>query len=75
MTAANFTAFFVDDNNQGFQLGHNAGFVYNIINVTQAPLFLILIHNYDFGVQFRDVSQIDENYFINRDHELEQLQT
>ncbi len=54
MTAANSTASFTDGNNQGFQLGHNAGSVYNIINVTQALLPLTVIHNYDFDVRLRD---------------------
>ena len=75
MTAANSTASFTGGNNQGFQLGHNAGSVYNTINVAQAPLPLTTIHNYDFGVRLRDAPQIDEDHFIGRDHELEQLQT
>ncbi|KAL9122459.1 MAG: hypothetical protein Q9187_000988 [Circinaria calcarea] len=75
MTAANSSASFTGGNNQGFQLGHNAGFVYNTINVAQAPLSLTAIHSYDFGVRLRDAPQIDEDHFIGRDHELEQLQT
>lgn len=74
MTAANSTASFPGGNNQGLQLGHNAGSVYNI-NVAQAPLPSPATHNYDFGVRLRDAPQIDEDYFIGRDHELEQLQT
>ncbi|KAL2037794.1 hypothetical protein N7G274_009519 [Stereocaulon virgatum] len=75
MTAANSTASFSGSNHQGFQLGHNAGYVYNTINVAQAPLPSTATHNYDFGVRLGDASQIDENHFIGRDCELEQLQT
>lgn len=75
MTAANSTASFTGSDNQGFQLGHNAGSVYNIIHLAQAPLPLTAIHKYDFGVRLRDAPQIDEDHFIGRDHELEQLQT
>ena len=75
MTAANSTASFTGGNNQGFQLGHNAGSVYNTIHVAQAPLPFTATHNYDFGIRFRNAPQIDEDHFIGRDHELEQLQT
>ncbi len=75
MSAANSTATLTSGNNQGFQLGHNAGSVYNIFNVAQASLPLNSIHNYDFGVRLRDAPQIDEDHFVGRDHELEQLQT
>ena len=75
MTAANSTASFTDSNNQGFQLSHNAGSIYNTINVAQAPLPLTAIQNYDLGIWFCDAPRIDEDHFIDRDHELEQLQT
>ena len=74
MTAANSIATFSSSNNQGFQLSHNAGSVYNLINVAQAPSPSTATHNYDFGVRLRDAPQIDENLFIGRDRELEQLQ-
>lgn len=75
MTAANSIASFTGGNNQGFQLGHNTGSVYNTINVAQTPLPLPATQNYDFGVRLRNAPQIDEDHFIGRDHELEQLQT
>lgn len=75
MTAANSTATFTGGNNQGFQLCHNAGSVYNTIHVAQVFVPSIATHNYDFGVRLRDAPQIDEDHFIGRDHELEQLQT
>lgn len=75
MAAANSSASFTGGNNQGFQLGHNAGSVYNTIIVAEASLPLTAIHNYDSGVRLRDAPQIDEDHFIGRDHELEQLQT
>lgn len=75
MTAANSIASFTGGNNQGFQLGHNTGSVYNTINVAQTPLPLPATQNYDFGVRLRDAPQIDEDHFIGRDEELEQLQT
>lgn len=74
MSAANFTATFTGGNNQGFQLGHNAGSVTNTFHVAQAPLPLIATDNYNFGVRLRDAPQLDEDHFIGRDHELEQLQ-
>ena len=74
MTAANSTASFTGGNNQGFQFGHNAGSVYNTINVAQAPLPSTAIYNYDFGVRLRSAPQIDKDHFIGRENELEQLQ-
>lgn len=74
MTAANSIASFSGGNNQGFQLGLNAGHVYNTIHVAQAPSPSTATHNYDFGVRLRDAPQIDEDHFIGRDRELEQLQ-
>lgn len=76
MAAANSSASFLGRNNQGLQLGYSTGPVYNsIINVTETPLPLTAIHSYDSGVRLRDAPQIDEDHFIGRDHELEQLQT
>ncbi|KAL9101256.1 MAG: hypothetical protein Q9163_003470 [Psora crenata] len=75
MTAANSTASFSGGNNQGFQLGHNTGYVYNSFNVAPSPLPSTATHNYDFGVRLRNAPQIDEDHFIGRDRELEQLQT
>ena len=74
MTAANSRATFSSSNNQGFQLNHNAGFVYNLINTAQAPPPSTGTYDYDFGVRLRDVPQIDEDLFIGREGELEELQ-
>lgn len=75
MTAANSTATFTGGNYRGFQLAYNAGSVYNtIIHVPQVPLPSIATYNYDFGVRLRDAPQVDEDHFIGRDHEREQLE-
>ena len=75
MTAASSIVTFTGGNNHGFQLGHNAGSVYNTLHIAQTPLPSTTTPNYDFGVRLRDALQIDEDHFIGRDEELEQVQT
>ena len=75
MTAENSVVTFTGGNNHGFQLRHNTGSVYNTCHLPQTPLPLTTTPNYDFGVRLRDAPQINEDHFIGRDEELEQLQT